>query len=62
MTIRTVNGVTIGDVFEFEGDVFEITGFKSRNTVFGKNIDCKPGSPSSCKVSLREVTIKNKEV
>lgn len=59
--IKTVNGIKIGNEFEFEGDVFEITGFKSRCTVFGKNKDYKPGSPDTCKVSLKDVVIKNTE-
>jgi len=57
--IKTVNGIKIGDTFEFEGDRFEVTGFRSRCTVFGKNKNYKPSSPDTCKVSIKNIVIKN---
>jgi len=60
--IKKVNGIKIGDTFEFEGDEFEVTGFKSRYTIFGKIKDYKPGSPNTCKVSIKNIVMKNKEI
>lgn len=57
--IKTVNGIKIGSEFEFEGDDFEVTGFRSRCTIFGKIKEYKQGSPDTCKVSLKNVVIKN---
>jgi hypothetical protein len=60
--IKTVNGVKIGDTFVFGGDEFEITGFRSRCTVFGKIKNYKLGGPDTCKVSIKDVTMKGKGI
>lgn len=60
--IKKVKGIKIGDTFWFEDDEFEITGFRSRYTVFGKIKDYKPGGPDTCKVSIKDVVIKDKSI
>ena len=56
--IKSVNGLKIGDPFEFGDDEFEVTGFRSRCTVFGKNKNYKLGSPDTCKVLIKDIKIK----
>lgn len=56
--IKTVNEAKIGNEFEFENDIFEITGFKSRYIVFGKIKNYGPGKPTTCKVSLKDIKLK----
>ena len=56
--IKSVNGLKIGDTFEFGDDEFEVTGFRSRCTVFGKNKNYKLGSPDTCKVLIKDIKIK----
>jgi len=51
-----VKDLSIGDHFKYEDHVYVITAFPTRYTVVGDNIKPESGSPSSCKVPVREAT------
>jgi hypothetical protein len=52
--ITRVKDVEVGNLVTFDGQVCKVTGFRSRNTVFIKNLD-PSGSWSDGKVALRDV-------
>ena len=57
--IKKVNNLKIGDTFEYDKCEFEVTGFSSRYSVLGKIKEYTPGKPNTCKVPIKDITIKN---
>ena len=44
--IKSVKGLFIGDIFQYENFLYEVTSFPSRSTVCGDNIDYRSGMES----------------
>ncbi len=58
LTINTVNGLRIGELFLHDGNMFKVTSFPSRSMVCGDVVHTfRLIAPKSIKVPLRECDI-----
>ena len=54
--IQTVNGLKVGHIFEYDGNLFRVAWFRSRNTVVGNLVKAffEP-APNQIKVSILNI-------
>lgn len=56
-TIKSVNGLKVGQVFNVDGMNYTVTSFPTRSTVCGRAHSPESGKPSSVKISLKTPTL-----
>ena len=62
MTIKTVKGLRVGDLFFYEGNLFEVDSFPTRSMVVGELLkELLPDSPGMVNIPVREVNLEYSE-